>query len=161
MNNILKNIPARDTSTKSNKANGNSFPDIELFLENISKSSFALQPHWLASVPCPSLYIPDPRRAPVITCHHSWTGGGASLGMNAKVIQQKIRKFVPKRVLEHSNDFFVVPITSPCLFFCIGFWGWQAGGFFFRSCFTHGYSIVGLDNRILTSPRSSVNEIYL
>lgn len=130
MNNILKNIPARDTSSKSNKANGNSFPDIELFLENISKSSFALQPHWLASVPCPSLYIPDPRRAPVITCHHSWTGGGASLGMNSKVIQQKIRKFVPERVLEHSNDFFVVPITSPCLFFCIEFWGWQAGGFF-------------------------------
>lgn len=112
-----------DTSTKSNKANGNSFPDIELFLENISKSSFALQPHWLASVACPSLYIPDPRRAPVITCHHSWTGGGASLGMNSKVIQQKIRKFVPERVLEHSNDFFVVPITSPCLLFCIGFWG--------------------------------------
>lgn len=47
------------------------------------------------------------------------------------------------------------------LLFLLRFWGWLARGGFFCSCFTHGYSIVGLDNRILTSPRSSVNEIYL
>lgn len=55
-NNIKINIPARDTSTKNNKANWSSFPAIELSSKIFQSQVFLFNHTDCPPVPCPSLY---------------------------------------------------------------------------------------------------------